>query len=228
MSKYYVKIIVEGNEENAFFDIVKTIGTNDKFFLDIENVTGYGGIADAFLSALREDGLFDCVICVYDVDNRIGEKDSPYNLTREQLVSLFGDESIADAVSFCTNPNILQYFLLAADSLDKVALESTSKKTNSMLVHQYWPEIASGKIDEQGRKKKSDYDASIWQLEIMKYSIINDKYKYANLLNNALCLPLDYKKELPGGNLLPMLIALKTGEEEFFEKIHLLIENAIE
>lgn len=100
-------------------------------------MTGYGGIADAFLAALREEDLYDCIICVYGVDNRIEERDSPYNLARRQLISLFGEESIADAVSFCTNPNILQYFLLAADSLDKIALESSSKKVNSTLVHQY-------------------------------------------------------------------------------------------
>lgn len=53
MDKYYVKIIVEGNEEEAFFDVVKTVGTHEKFVVDVENSRGYGGIANAFLSALR-------------------------------------------------------------------------------------------------------------------------------------------------------------------------------
>lgn len=225
MSRYYIKIIVEGDEENAFFDIVKSIGKDEKIVLDIENANGYGGIANAFLSALREDNLFDCIVCVYDVDNRIDEPNSPYNSTRKQLTSLFGDENITDAVSFCTNPNILQYFLLAADSIDKVALTSTSKVTNTSLVHKYWQNIASGRTDKQGRKIKSDYDASNWQLEIIKYSILNNEYEYSNLLCNASSLSLDYKKEIPSGNLLPMLIALKNGNADFFKAIYSLIEK---
>lgn len=225
MEKFYIKVIVEGNEEETFFDIVKTIGTHDKFVLEIENAHGYGGIADAFLSALREGELYDCVICAYDVDNRAAERKSPFNLVRKQLTLLFGDESITDAVSFCTNPNILQYFLLAADSLDKVSLVSTSKMVNTIYVHRYWAKIASDKTDKTGRKIKSPYGASQWQLDIMKFSIINSEYQYENLLRNASALPLDYKNNLPAGNLLPMLIALKDGDEAFFKRIHELIED---
>lgn len=54
MDKHYVKIIVERNEEEAFFDVVKAAGTHGKFVIDVENSRGYGGMADAFLSALRE------------------------------------------------------------------------------------------------------------------------------------------------------------------------------
>lgn len=38
MKEFYIKIIVEGKEEEAFFDVVKEIGTNEKFHIDIENV----------------------------------------------------------------------------------------------------------------------------------------------------------------------------------------------
>ena len=227
MSKYYIKIIVEGSEEKTFFDMVKEIGTSDNFVLDIEDAGGYGNIADCFLSTLREGELYDSVICAYDVDNRIKDSDSPFNQTREQLNSLFGDYNVTNAVSFCSNPNILQYFLLAADKLSELALTSTSKLKNTKLVNKYWPQIGTNKIDSLGRKIKPDYDAQQWQLDIIKFSLINGDYSYANLLDNAKEMPTDYLNNIPGGNLLPLLIALKDGDIEFFEHIKSLI-NSIE
>lgn len=225
MQKFYIKVIVEGNEEEMFFSIVKELGTNDIFYLDIENSGGYGGIGDCFLSALREGDLYDCILCVYDVDNKIGDPKSPYNLTRSQLNLLFGDEEITDKVSFCTNPNILQLILLFADKLDNVKLNTTSKTTNTKLVHNYWPEIASEKLDDKGRKIKSDYNASSWQLEIIKYSILNGAYSYDSLFDNAHALPDNYKKLLPSSNVIKLLIALKDGDKEFFNSIRDAIET---
>ena len=227
MSKYYIKIIVEGSEEKTFFDMVKEIGTSDNFVLDIEDACGYGNIADCFLNALREGELYDSVICAYDVDNRIEDFNSPFNQTREQLDTLFGDQNVTEAVSYCSNPNILQYFLLAADELSKVALTSTSKTRNTKLVNKYWPQIGTNKTDSLGRKIKPDYDAQQWQLDIIKFSLINGNYSYENLLNNAKEIPTDYLNNIPGGNLLPLLIALKDGDTEFFEHIKSLI-NSVE
>lgn len=228
MKEFYIKIIVEGKEEEAFFDVVKEIGTNEKFHIDIENVGGFGGIADAFLVALREDDLFDCIICVYDVDNRINDKKSPYNMVRNQLNLLFGNEKITESVSFCTNPNIMQLFLLAADTLQNVTLSITSKKINTSLIHKYWPEIASGKIDKLGRKIKQNYDASNWQLDIIKYSILNGEYSYNTLLENAKALSANYKKNnIPGSNLLSLLLALKDGNKKYFSKIRKMIDDIV-
>lgn len=122
---------------------------------------------------------------------------------------------VVDAVSFCTNPNILQYFLLAMDGLPRVFLTGTSKAANTIYVHQYWEQIASNKTDEKGRKTKSFYDASKWQLDIMKYSVINDPRRYSDLLSNAEKLSQNYKEELPGGNLLPCEMAMKGSLKEF-------------
>ena len=49
MAKYYIKIIVEGEEEEPFFEIVKEEGVSEKIWLDIENANGGGKIADLFL-----------------------------------------------------------------------------------------------------------------------------------------------------------------------------------
>ncbi len=76
MEKCYVKIVVEGDEETAFFNVVKQLGTNEIFVLEIEDARGHGNIADLFLSALREGELYDCVICVFDVDDKAKQRDS--------------------------------------------------------------------------------------------------------------------------------------------------------
>ena len=227
MEKLYVKIIVEGSEEYAFFDVVKQIGVNNNIHLEVEDACGYGSIADALLYALREE-LFDCVICVYDVDNRQNDDKSPYSICRSHLISIFEDEKIVDAISFCTNPNILQFFLLAADKLSNVALQSSSKSANSDIVHKYWEKIASGKTDVHGRKTKQEYDASAWQLEIMKYSILNGEYKYDDLLNHASDLPHNYLENLPGSNLLLLLSALKSGNIKFFKQIKNMTDSVID
>lgn len=227
MEKLYVKIIVEGNEERVFFDVVKLLGVSDNIHLEIEDSSGYGSIADALLFALREE-LFDCVVCVYDVDNRQNDSKSPYCICRSHLMSIFQNEEIVDAISFCTNPNILQFFLLAADKLSNVALKETSKAANSKIVHKYWEKIASGKIDVEGRKIKQDYDASSWQLEIIKYSILNEEYKYEDMLKHASELPIDYLENIPGSNLLQLLTALKIGDKKFFKRIKDLTDSVID
>ncbi len=225
MNKYNIKIIVEGDEEYTFFDIVRTVGANELFDISIEESTGYGGIADAYLSSLRE-GMFDCILCVYDVDNKANIKNSPFNITLDKITQIFNDRLVAELVSYCTNPNILQLFLLAADKLDNTRLTSSSKAINSVLVHKYWPKIASGKEDSQNRKIKPLYDAQSWQLDIIKYSIINNDYKYEDLLKNAKELNLDYKNNLPGSNLLPLLVALKNGDVSYFKNISNLVDKS--
>lgn len=225
MDKYYnICIIVEGSEECAFFEVVRQLGTHEKFCLEIENALGAGSIPDLFLSKLRDD-LYDCIICAFDVDNRASDKQSQYSITRQKLNSIFGDEAVADNVCFCTNPNILQLFLLTADTLDKVALKSTSKESNTEIVHKYWPKIGSRKTDKLHRQIKSNYNASAWQLDIIKYSIISGEYHYSAMLKNAAALSTNYKKDLPASNLLPMLIALKDGDETYFKNIRMKIDS---
>lgn len=219
MRPFKIKMIVEGNEEETFFEVVKTVGTHKNFDLEVENACGFGNISDFLLLSLREGDSFDAVICVYDVDDRVGEKGSPYSIVRRQLLSIFGDEAVVDAISFCTNPNILQYFLLAADSLDEIALKSTSKRANTALIHKYWPKIGKEGTDSLKGGAKYYYDANHWQLALLKESIIYETYPYDKLLQNASSLSLDYKNELPAGNLYPLLVALKNGNQEFFKAI---------
>lgn len=218
MEKCYIKIIVEGLEEYALFDVVKQLGTNENICLEVEDAEGAGNIPDLLLDALRLE-LYDCVFCVYDVDNKADDYNSQFNKTRGMLLSVLGEEKLVDIISVCTNPNILQFYLLAADVLNNVSLINGSKKANSSLVHKYWDNVASGKTDKQGRLIKPDYTASKWQVDILKYSIIDGTYSYEKMLENAKQLPIDYFHCCPASNLLPLLIALKSGDLNYFKKV---------
>lgn len=173
---------------------------------------------------MREEDRYDCVICVYDVDNKANDSASPYNITKNKIKRFFGNEEVVNAVSFCTNPNILQLFLLIADTLENVSLKSTSKSTNSSLVHKYWKEIPDNKKDNVTIKNKSCYDASKWQLDIIKNSIIYETYDYLDIFKHAIKLSKNYEKDIPSSNLLPLLIALRDGNLDFFKNIKYILE----
>lgn len=205
-----VLILVEGSEEEILFDIAKNDGFSGNINVVYINVGGHGNIAPYFQSEISND-FYDCIICVYDVDNRIDESDSPYSLTRNALKEILLVDEKVDDVSFCTNPNIVQFFLLGADKLDNVKMFCTSKTINTELLNKYWKKIGN----------KKDYDAESWQLKIIKDSFIYDEYDYTydTLLKNSEELNTDYKKCVPASNLLPLLKALKNGDCGFFAKI---------
>lgn len=101
----------------------------------------------------------------------------------------------------------MQIILLATDKLENVKLTNSSKKVNSNLVHSIWEKI--------GNKKA--YDASSWQLEIIKNSIIYGPHSYETLLENAKDLELDYINNIPGSNILKLLLFLKNNDINFLK-----------
>ncbi len=218
MKPYRINLIVEGNEEECLFEIVKEKGLANNIDLMIRNAYGYGNIGAIFQGRIVEEEI-DAIFAVYDVDNRQIEKGSPYNVVRKHLKDILGGEKAVDAASLCTNPNIMQFLLLGCDTLDKVALLETSKERNTPLIHHYWKDIGNSKKDEKGQIVSSPYNASQWQLAKIKESFIYDFYRYDDLLKNAKDLSIDYKNQLPAGNLFPFLNALKNGDIPYFEKL---------
>lgn len=216
---YKVHLIVEGSEEACFFDIVKELGVCNSIELTYENACGFGNVASFYQNAISQEE-YDCVLCVYDVDFRQEEDGSPYKRVIDELESILGDMDAVKAVSFCTNPNILQLLLLGCDTFDKVALSNCSKRANTGLVHKYWDKI--GRVNDGKQKKSSLYDAQAWQLEIIKNSYIYDEspsYDYGTLLTNCASVPTDYLSDIPGTNLLKLLESLRDGSIDFFESI---------
>lgn len=205
-SKFEICLIVEGNEEKCFFQIVKRLGLNDCFELTIKNAFGYGNVGPYYQNYISHEDI-DCVLTVYDVDNKMDDSNSAYNEVLKGLISILGEEEQAKAVSICANPNILQIFLLGCDCLPNVSLKDTVKANNSQLLRKYWPEM------------RKTYSAKEWQLEMMKNSFIYGIYHYDDLLTNLEELSEDYYL-LPGSNILSLLRALKDGNESYFRNIN--------
>ena len=217
---YRVHLVIEGNEENCFFDIVKKCGVSPSIELTYENAYGSGNVASLYQNASVQEE-YDCVLCVYDVDYRQNEKESPYNHIVNELLLILGNKNRVKAISFCTNPNILQLLLLGCDCYENVKLLDGSKKENTPIVHKYWDKI--GRINEGEQRKSPYYDAKEWQLGIIKNSYIYEElpsYNYETLLINCLAVPTDYLTNYPGTNLLKLLEALKEGKTAFFVSIN--------
>lgn len=209
---------MEGKEEEAFFDVVKMFGVHPDFELTIKCANGYGNI-DSLYQFLLPDQSFDCILCVYDVDYRQNEPSSPYRSVRSKLYRLLGDEKAVDAISICMNPNILQAFLLGCGEMDEVSLKTSSKRENTPIIHRYWDEIGRERQNEVGQKISSPYEASAWQLKRMKESFEYGEYSYETLLGNMVKLSLDYLSfDHPGGNILPLLLALRNGDFGYFNQ----------
>lgn len=220
MNMFNVCIIAEGNEEYQFFETMKNSGViPSNLSIDVYNAEGYGYVAPLF-QEYNSYELYDCVTCVYDVDYRQFEKDSPYLRVFRQLIDILGNEDAAKAVSFCTNPNFLQIYLLSMRPLSEIALFATSKKTNTPFVHLCWPEIAKKKVDENGKDQTKDYDATKWQLQIMNAHFLEEKQSYITLLDHLNDLPNDYLlPHYPGSNVGSLIRALLFGDTMFFKQI---------
>lgn len=201
-----VLLIVEGSEEAMLFDIVKEKGLNDKINLTIINA-GSGSNIPIYYQDAISTGYYDYIFCVYDVDGKGTEQSSEFMTIKRGLFKILGDYAKVEECSFCTNPNILQIILLATNKLENVKLTNSSKKVNSDLVHSIWEKI--------GHKKH--YDASSWQLDIIKNSIIYGPHSYDTLLENAKDLELDYINNMPGSNILKLLLFLKNNDNNFLK-----------
>ena len=135
--KYHIFFVLEGDEENMLFDIIKEQGTDPIFDLNFVNAHGFGNIGPYVQDEIAKEEN-DVVLAVYDVDDH---KTTAFETVQTQLMDILGTQKRVDAVSICTNPNILQIILLGCDTLNNVTLTSTSKESNTPIVHKYWNDI---------------------------------------------------------------------------------------
>ena len=214
---YHICLIVEGAEEFAFFSTMNEAGVvSETISLTVVNAGGGGAVVPLFQDYLSYE-LFDCVLCVYDVDYRQNEPDSPFSKIREGLMKVLAETAIVDSVSFCTNPNFLQIYLLSVKELSEVRLLDTSKTTNTAFVHLCWPDIAKKKTDDRGRDRTKVYDATAWQLRIMNAPLMEGIAKYRLLIRNARGLSKNYLQSIcPGSNVIDLIEALLDGDCAFF------------
>ena len=222
--KYNVHLILEGDEEECFFNIVKKFGVHNCIELTFKNAGGFGNVGPFYQNEIINEE-HDCNLCVYDVDYRQKEDESPYNHIQEELLLIMGDKNCVDAVSYCTNPNILQFLLLGCDCIDKVKLLSGSKKTNTSIIHKYWNGIGRNIQNRLGQEVINYYDANHWQLKMISDSYEYGEYSYETLYANSKSLSKDFLTFEPGSNIFELLEALKEGNIDYFSKINDLIDN---
>lgn len=205
--------IVEGKEEELFVRLLEKACRYGKFIFTIQNAKGYGGIVNRFLSALAV-AAYDFIFCVYDVDDGIADCHSPFNQVRRSLSLAAGSEEEVEKISLCTNPNILQLLLLCCRPLCEVSLSSTSKKTNTPLVHLCFPSIG----------KSHYYDANDWQLKAINDAFEYGIYHFEDILENGLALSTSYRN-LPGSNWLPLIQLLIRGQDEELNRLYIRFTN---
>jgi hypothetical protein len=216
---FRILLLLEGNEEDAFFYVVKRLGVHESFELMAKCVRGAGSLPRRFQNVIAGRAeRYDAVYCVYDTDYRTNEPNSAFRVTRQKLRWILHDERDIDAISLVSSPNILQVMLLGFDDIEKVRLSSKSKKKATPILNEYIPSI--------GLKKP--YDASAEQLEAIKKAFMADPLKYENLVRRACTLPRhDEKKRCPGTDLGPFLKALKEGDRRFFFRNQKVLMNKI-
>lgn len=223
--KYNVHLILEGNEEICLFNIVKKYGVHENIDLTFRDAGGFGKVAAFYQSEMNGEG-HDCNLCVYDVDYRQNENESPYNHIRKELLLILGKKEMVDKISFCTNPNILQILLLGCVAdISQVKLISGSKKDNTEIIHKYWDDIGRQKHDNRGNLITNYYDAKEWQLKTILDSYEYGVYSYETLYNNCASISTNYLKQEPGSNLFGLLKALKEGNIDYFKGISAFISN---
>ena len=98
-NKYKICLIVEGNEEECFFEMVNELGLNEHFELIIKNAHGYGNVAPYYQNYISREDI-DCVLAVYDVDNKMNEANSTYNHVLNGLISVLGEKRCAKLLAF--------------------------------------------------------------------------------------------------------------------------------
>ncbi len=208
-SKIRVHYILEGYEENALFELIEHFSKKTNIEMTYKNCKGGGTIPAFYQEALASDN-YDLIYCVYDVDFQPKDDKGMYKRIRHGLYRVLGDESEIDKISICTNPNTLLLLLLGYTDLSNLVEIKSDKKSNTKLINKFCTKIGN----------KKEYDASEWQLELIKddyiYSSIAsfDKIFESNeIINN------DYKSEKIGSNALPFIRALIEDDYEFFDKI---------
>ncbi|MCR5113218.1 MAG: hypothetical protein K6A63_04710 [Acholeplasmatales bacterium] len=205
-NKIRIHFILEGNEEELLFEIIKELGVKECFDFSYENARG-GGKIGPYFQARYESDMYDLVYCVYDVDYQYNDSDHMYRQIYDKLYRVLGSDIAVKRVSLCSNPNILLILLLGFDKVDNLKNISESKATNTNLINKYVPKIGN----------KKTYDASDWQLKLIKEQYLYVDGRYKKLLENGKDLNLNYTLKQIGSNIIPVLKALNDGDIEFFK-----------
>ena len=206
--KIRVHFILEGNEEDTLFKIIEELLVMENIEMTYKNAMG-GGNVPIYYQYAYASANYDIIYCVYDVDYSPKKEKDMYQKIRKGLFDILGDEQEINKISLCTNPNTLLIILLGYDKLDALKEIKAKKSENTELIKKYCPKIGN----------KKDYDASAWQLELLKNDYIYDGVASIDkILENIGLINEKYEGKEIASNLLPVIKALKDDDGNYFEK----------
>lgn len=209
MRKARIHFVNEGDEEEAFLEILRAQVDSGVFALTSHNAHGAGNIP-LFVDSALGSGQFDVVFAVYDVDGKGNEEGSTFSKARKGLARILGSQELVDSLSLWTNPNILQMILLACRPLSEVGLHTTVKKENSAIVNRCFPSI--------GKTDKSFYDAQKWQLDVIRYSFDGNPYRFEDIVANSKGLSDDFRL-IPSSNWPKVIKRLLNNDVGYFSEL---------
>ena len=190
-----IKLILEGNEEYAFFQILEENNfiRSDLYQLDYK-VAGGATKVPSFFNQAFQNPFYDITLAVYDVDSF---KTEDFAYIQKQMKTTLGDQKEVDRMSIWCNPTGL-LLLLAPCSPEKLPPFGKNKKGCSSLVHQFYPNIAT---------PAKPYDAQKFQLDAMKDAFRYGPYNLDHLLERIAIYHQDINNP-PSTNILPLLQGL--------------------
>ena len=190
-----IKLILEGNEELAFFQILEegSFIRSDLYRLSLQVAGGASKIPSLFNQAFQS-GRYDVVLAVYDVDSF---RTNEFANVQNKMKITLGSQEEVNRVSIWSNPTGL-LLLLAPCSSEKLGPFGKSKKGCSPLVHKFYPNIAT---------KAKPYDAQEFQLEKIKEAFRFGQYNLDTLLQRMALYAQDIQNP-PSTNILPLLEGL--------------------
>lgn len=213
-SKLKVHFVLEGNEEETLFELLEYFYKGINLEITYINCGGYGNIAPFYYDAYSSEN-YDLVLCVYDVDYDYEPSDSPFNQIRTELGRILGNDKRVNNISLCNNPNGLLIILLGYDTVDKFQNMHKGKSKNTDLIHKYCEKI--------GNKKK--YDASDWQLNLLKQDYYDGKASFKKILENQNEISEKYQSKNISSNIIPFIRAILDDNVEYFNQIIKKISN---
>lgn len=207
-AKLKIHFVLEGNEEYALFQLIEKAMKSTYIEMTYRNCHG-GGTIPAFFQADLASDNYDIIYCVYDVDFKQNDENGMYGRIRKGLYKVLGEESEIDKISLCTNPNTLLVLLLGYTDLSNLKDIKADKKSNTELIHKYCSKIGN----------KKSYDASEWQLELIKNDyLFSNSASFDKMFESCKLINEKYNEDGIGSNILRVIQALIMDDVEYFKK----------
>ncbi|MBO4540353.1 MAG: hypothetical protein J5736_00035, partial [Bacilli bacterium] len=105
-----IKLILEGSEEETFFQILEEGGfvRSDRYRLSYWNAHGAGNVPTLFNQAFQNSDPEDIVLAVYDVDLL---RTDEFHTVQRKMRTILGSQNEVDRMSIWCNPTSLLLLL---------------------------------------------------------------------------------------------------------------------